>query len=165
MRKAIDLTGRVFGRLTVLGDDPRRKGYVLCQCQCGNQTSIRRSHLTRKNGSGTVSCGCLRREIASENGKKYLYNNSFKLKDTNRRYNTNFPKIETKRPQKNNTSGHSGVSFYRRRSKYVAYINLHGKRIYLGCYSNFEDAVKARQSAEEELFAPIIAARQAEVMA
>jgi len=62
MRKLIDLTGKTFGRLIVLGQDPiRRKDGArwLCVCECGNHKSVNGSHLRRKN---IKSCGCLRKE-------------------------------------------------------------------------------------------------------
>lgn len=68
-RPAIDLTGQVFGRLTVLERDysknnqQRKPVYWLCQCTCGNQKSIRRDKLV--NGI-TQSCGCYSKEIRSK---------------------------------------------------------------------------------------------------
>ena len=50
-RPAIDLTGMEVGRLTVLGRDvskPSGAGksvYWLCQCECGNITSVRMDKL------------------------------------------------------------------------------------------------------------------------
>lgn len=70
----IDLTGRRFGRLTVV----RRAGTYYppaiegqqptweCLCDCGNTKIVRRSGLT---SGQTRSCGCLRSEIATSNGK------------------------------------------------------------------------------------------------
>lgn len=64
MRKAIDLTGQKFGRLTVLNKDEkstkeRDRVYWKCQCSCdmGNITSVSTCHL---NSGHTKSCGCLR---------------------------------------------------------------------------------------------------------
>lgn len=57
---AKDLTGRRFGRLTVLQKtDKRISGRVvwLCQCDCGRRTQVTSSHLL--SGS-TTSCGCAR---------------------------------------------------------------------------------------------------------
>ena len=57
-----DLTGKTFGRLTVLS---MVKGYhkkytgCLCECLCGNQKIVRSDLM--KNGD-TKSCGCLQRE-------------------------------------------------------------------------------------------------------
>lgn len=50
----------------------------------------------------------------------------------------------------NNTSGVSGVTFDKKRQKWIARINSTPyKRIILGVFDNFNDAVKARQEAEK----------------
>lgn len=51
-----DLTGKRFGSLTVMSRDPNRKSYWLCQCDCGQETSVFHSNLQREH---TRSCGCL----------------------------------------------------------------------------------------------------------
>ncbi|WP_448043753.1 HNH endonuclease [Bradyrhizobium liaoningense] len=54
------MTGLIFGKLTVLRADGRRKdGHVswLCQCTCGKQKSVSSNSLRRKNP--VRSCGCL----------------------------------------------------------------------------------------------------------
>lgn len=61
MPKIIDLTGEVFGELTVLEKDFSRKGknsYWKCLCNCGNETSVMASNL--RSGQ-TTSCGCKKR--------------------------------------------------------------------------------------------------------
>lgn len=50
----------------------------------------------------------------------------------------------------NNTSGVSGVSWHKGAQKWVAYISNYGKRINLGTFVFFEDAVKARKEAEKK---------------
>jgi hypothetical protein len=53
-----DLTGQVFGRLTVLRlvrQKPR--AFWECRCSCGNICVVRANHL--KGDGGTRSCGCL----------------------------------------------------------------------------------------------------------
>lgn len=63
-----DLTGKRFGRLTVLGLDPvpyrTPSGKPIrrwrCRCDCGKELSILTNSLTGK--SGTRSCGCARAE-------------------------------------------------------------------------------------------------------
>jgi len=52
----------------------------------------------------------------------------------------------------NNTSGYTGVSFKKENNKWQAYITKNKKNIYLGYYDEFEDAVKVRKQAEEQLF-------------
>jgi hypothetical protein len=56
--RGVDLAGRVFERLTVLGKGEKAKqGQTrwVCQCSCGNTTLVRGRDL--KNGH-TKSCGC-----------------------------------------------------------------------------------------------------------
>lgn len=62
MAKHQDLTGKIFGRLTVLElDRVTDKGHYfwLCRCECGNLCSISTGGLNR----GTGSCGCIKREM------------------------------------------------------------------------------------------------------
>lgn len=53
---------------------------------------------------------------------------------------------------KNNTSGVTGVSWNRKSGKWHSYIEINYKRINLGNFDNFEDAVNARKEAEEKYF-------------
>lgn len=60
-----DLTGKSFGRLTVLELDKDRRGntcYWLCECECGAVKSVRSEKLIK---GSVVSCGCYRKEIKS----------------------------------------------------------------------------------------------------
>ena len=57
----------------------------------------------------------------------------------------------------NNTSGVPGVDWLKRKQRWRASICFKGRRHYLGCYQNFDDAVQARKQAEEELFLPFLA--------
>lgn len=60
--RLLDLTGRTFGRLTVLSRAENSKGGKprwLCRCQCGNECIVHSSSLVSGN---TKSCGCLRNE-------------------------------------------------------------------------------------------------------
>lgn len=60
-RKRKDLTGLVFGRLTVMQPIANIGTKWLCNCECGSKAIILSSALTRGDNR---SCGCLRREIA-----------------------------------------------------------------------------------------------------
>lgn len=71
MPKKIDLTGKRFGRLIVLNENPIRKNQKIqwdCICDCGNLTTVKGQCL--KNGE-TKSCGCLNTESPNELGKVY----------------------------------------------------------------------------------------------
>jgi len=56
-----DLTGQVFGRLTVIGLAQPKNGrrYWLCRCECGNEKAIEGTSLVRGKSQ---SCGCTRHE-------------------------------------------------------------------------------------------------------
>jgi hypothetical protein len=51
---------------------------------------------------------------------------------------------------KHNTSGVKGVYWHKAKNKWRAYIDVYGKRKYLGSYALIEDAKKARVEAEKE---------------
>lgn len=66
-----DLTGRKFGRLTVLNrtkNDKHDKAQWICQCDCGNKVVVSTGHL--KSGH-TKSCGCYHKYRASEANKTH----------------------------------------------------------------------------------------------
>jgi hypothetical protein len=52
--------------------------------------------------------------------------------------------------RKDNTSGQAGVTFNVKWQRWSARINANGKRLFLGWFGNFEDAVAARKEAEAE---------------
>ena len=54
--------------------------------------------------------------------------------------------------QRNNKSGHRGVSWNARSHKWRATIKKDGKSISLGFFNDIEEAVKQRQLAEDRLF-------------
>ena len=59
-----DLTGRRFGRLSVIGldyIDSAKNTRWYCKCDCGNSVSVRSHGLV---SGGTKSCGCYKREVA-----------------------------------------------------------------------------------------------------
>jgi hypothetical protein len=47
-----------------------------------------------------------------------------------------------------NTSGRTGVYWFKRVNKWIAAIVVDNRQIHLGYFVNFEDAVKAREEAE-----------------
>ena len=70
-KQRMDLTGKRFGRLVVIEKSEStqdKKVRWLCQCDCGNQCIVRATCLLRKDF--TKSCGCIKREVASETYKK-----------------------------------------------------------------------------------------------
>jgi len=51
----------------------------------------------------------------------------------------------------NNTSGVKGVTWLKSRQKWVAHLQLNGRKKHLGCFDTVEDAEKARKDAELKL--------------
>lgn len=74
-RKREDLTGRKFGRLTVVGydrTDSHGDTYWLCECDCGNPNTISVIRNSLISG-GTKSCGCLAHEPEDLTGRRFNY--------------------------------------------------------------------------------------------
>lgn len=68
-RVLIDITGKRFGKLTVIecvGQDPLRHTMWLCQCDCGNTRVVSRTNLMSHN---TQSCGCVRKKASCSEPK------------------------------------------------------------------------------------------------
>src|ERR1041385_454318 len=71
MSKPLDLTGQIFGRLTVVGvshHNEKGRRFFLCRCECGKTISAIGHCL--KSGN-TKSCGCLAREITSNRNRTH----------------------------------------------------------------------------------------------
>ena len=69
MKKPIDITGKRFGMLTVLGYDHsfNHNTYWLCKCDCGNTKVVKRGSLM---SGDIVSCGCYRNAMFMKNRQK-----------------------------------------------------------------------------------------------
>lgn len=75
MGKFIDLTGRKFGRLTVIKRAENKGQYAcwLCKCECGNEKEILSTHLLK----GVIrSCGCLAKEMLIKRNTKHNASNT-----------------------------------------------------------------------------------------
>lgn len=61
----LDLIGKRFGRLTVIGLPERIKGrtFVPCRCDCGKESQVMKENLV---GGRTKSCGCFRSENSAQ---------------------------------------------------------------------------------------------------
>lgn len=57
---------------------------------------------------------------------------------------------------KNNTSGHKGVSYHKQIGKWRAYITFKSKQYALGTYDRIEDAIEARKIAEKKIYGDFI---------
>lgn len=66
------------------------------------------------------------------------------LRDVTRKQNN-----QNRSTQSNNTSGHIGIYWHKRDSKWVASIMHNQKLIHLGYFTDIEDAIAARKAAEK----------------
>ena len=91
----------------------------------------------------TKSCGCLHKRVATEHITQDVIDGT-KIGAINSRIRSN------------NSSGHKGVSWDKRQEKWYAYITFQKKMRSLGMYDRMEDAIAAREAAEEKLFQPVL---------
>lgn len=132
--RAKDIAGITFGYLTaVRPTGAKNRGDIvwLCTCKCGNTVELPATRLLRGN---TLSCGCLKGEHLKKVNKT--------IGNTNLRQALDDQVIST-----NAVSGYVGVT--PKRGKWLAYIKYKGAYYSLGCYSDIQDAVKARARAKE----------------
>lgn len=134
-RKKRDLTGQRFGKLTVLtpAENVGSRTAWRCLCDCGREVVAKTCHLCAGH---TKSCGCQNSRAAL--GLTYIDGTCVEM-------------LAAKTVRRNNTSGVPGVDWQTSKQRWRAMICFKGKRYYLGSYNRFEDAVKARKRAEEEL--------------
>ena len=143
-RKKLDLTGQKYGHLTVLQPAENIDGRTawLCRCDCGRETVVKTNRLRCGH---TKSCGCKNGPGGPRTALGLTYIDG-----------TCVEMLQARTVRRNNTSGVPGVDWRSSKQCWRAMICFKGKRYYLGSYKNFDDAVKARKRAEEELFDPFL---------
>lgn len=82
----------------------------------------------------------------------HRFHNTCDNRKENLRKCTNKQNIYNSSIRKHNTSGVTGVYWSKSRQRWCAFIHINKKKIWLGAYKKFEDAVKARKEAEEKYF-------------
>lgn len=145
-KKSPDLTGKVFGKLTVLGRsdkrNPRGKRTTPmweCRCECGAITYKATDTLTNPDKSMCNECaGKYAADIARQSAGFVG--------------GTQITKIADMKPTAANTSGARGVYFEKRSNKWRARLTFKGKIMSFGSFARFEDAVFARKEAEKIYF-------------
>jgi len=132
-----DIQNHRFGRLIALyptsARDAKQSVYWHCRCDCGNEVDLTEDNLV--HGS-YKSCGCLGKEL-----KKNIHKQLHIIDGTCLEW------IENRKYRSDNTSGFRGVS-KNKRGHYRVNIGFKGKKYYIGTFSDYEDAVKARLEAE-----------------
>lgn len=150
--KSPDLSGQRFGQITVIGrsENKRKRGNRLvvewkCQCDCGATVYRTTDQLT--NEKDRMCAGCSRKNSAEQ----AFIGAGFE-------FGTQLPKIREMKLTATNTSGCRGVYWHKKQKKWVARLTFQGRVVNLGSYSDFDEAVKARQRGEEEYFDTFLAA-------
>lgn len=149
-KKKRDLSGKRIGRLTVIGlsdrygsRGARRTRLWECLCDCGNTTYKATDVLT--NDEVSMCADCAKLYAASRMREEAGYFDG-----------TQLSKARSTKPISTNTSGVRGVYWDRQIGKWRARLRLRGKLMSFGCYSNFEDAVRARKRAEQEYYGELL---------
>ena len=144
--KSPDLTGQVFGKLTVIGRSDKRNSRGArttpmweCRCECGAITYKATDTLTNPEESMCKSCQGI---YAAETARK----------SAGFVGGTQITKLRNMEPTAANTSGCRGVYLEKKTGKWRARLKFKGKIMNFGSYTKFEDAVAARKAAEEEYY-------------
>ena len=58
--------------------------------------------------------------------------------------------VKNRKRPKNSTSGAIGVSWHKRNKRWVSYLNVDGKRKYIGSFKDYNDAVFSREKASAD---------------
>lgn len=85
-----DITGKVFGKLTVICRTDRKDSqgtrlYWLCQCECGKESEVHRCKLV---GGHTTSCGCVRDEWRKHGFQKLWTKHGMSGKSRTKEFNS-----------------------------------------------------------------------------
>ncbi len=146
-RQKLDLIGHRYGQLTVLApaENIGSRTAWRCRCDCGREIVIRSDRL---RSGRTKSCGC---EYGGCPEEMHRSNGAAGRASLTYIDGTCVEMLATKTVRSNNTSGVPGVEWWTTKQRWRAAICFKGRRYSLGTYARFEDAVKARKRAEEEL--------------
>ena len=134
------MTGKVFGKLTVVNATEKRSanGSIICKCKCdcGNETEV----LSESLISGTKSCGCLRRVADTEEMKKIHEMSVLKSRQAT---------METKANATNKSTGVRNISYspegrFLFRMKIVREGVTYSQRFY-----NLDEALEAKKTVIE----------------
>ena len=145
-RKNPDLTGKVFGKLTVIRLSDRRgpRGERTtplweCRCECGAITY--KSTDTLRNSGLSMCAECAKKYAMSKarEGAGFIDG-------------TQISRIIDPQVSTSNSSGFRGVYFEKRSNKWRARLKFKGKIMSFGSYTDFEDAVAARIQAVRTYF-------------
>lgn len=145
--KRKDLTNQRFGSLTaierteqyVIRGDGRKKYLWKCVCDCGEVVYRLPEKLNESQDSMCKKCQAEKAVSAMRQNAGFVGG-------------TQIARIRNMEPTAACKSGVRGVFFNNRSRKWRAMLRFQRKNIYLGEYTDFNAAVKARKEAEEKYF-------------
>ena len=145
-----DLTGRIFGDLTVIRLSDKRsprgnRTVPLWECKCVCQSTVYRATDTLKRASRPTCAACSGKRNAARAREHAGFFRG-----------TQISKISSNDSKSSNICGFRGVYYDPRSGKYRARLKFKGKNLNFGYYSSFDDAVRARKAAELEYFGAIL---------
>jgi len=145
----LDVKGQMFGSLQALESTGKRdkRHCVIWKCKCHACGDIVEQSTAQlyKN----ISCGCVKQE-RNANIRSYLHFTE----------GTCIEWIANRKHRNDNTSGFRGVS-KTPSNKWKAGIGFKGTRHHLGTFDTFEEAVRVRLVAENNIYKPFIEAQNA----
>lgn len=142
----IDITGEIFGNIRIIEKISGKGVNTKWKCECLLCGKLFNAMQHSLSSGSIISCGCANRKASAENVSKYVGHVD----------GTTMSLISSNKIFSSNTSGVRGVSFSKKRQKYVAYICFKGKLYNLGFFDKLEDAAAARKKAEEEMYIPFL---------
>jgi hypothetical protein len=110
-----------------------------CRCDCGNITYKATDTLT--NSDVSMCNDCAGKYATSKMREKAGYVDG-----------TQISRLRSDKPIATNTSGCRGVYFEKKTGRWRARLRFKKKQYNLGSYTNFDDAVKARKEAEQQIY-------------
>jgi hypothetical protein len=141
-----NLIGRRFGKLEVIGRSDKRGSRGArtvplweCRCECGNITYKATDTLT--NPELSMCNECVGKYARSKQREKAGYVDG-----------TQLSRIKSDKLISSNTSGCRGVYYDKHSGMWRARLKFKGKLMNFGSYKNFDDAVKARKDAEQQIY-------------
>lgn len=136
-----DYVDKRFNHLTLIKNlnklDKHNSKLALFKCDCGN---IKELVFTQVLNDKTKSCGCKNKGQYSNLTLESVKNKKIEFYKNN--------------TQKNNTTGYTGISYIN--NKYRVRLQTNHKSKHIGYFNNLQDAIKARKTAEEKYFKPIL---------
>ncbi|WP_195267485.1 AP2 domain-containing protein [Eubacterium sp. 1001713B170207_170306_E7] len=147
-----DLTGKEYGLLKAIKRSERkyRNGCIwICECRCGNTIEVSESDLERGR---KTHCGCQKKIHLEQSAQQAREKN----REKNMREGTSLARIKSTKVPSSSTTGVRGVYYNAKRNYWYAQITFKGKTKHLGIFKTKNAAIKARRTAEEIYFNPLI---------